>query len=85
MNQTDFRKAVYHEQRIEQAFENHRWFQLLRTDEMKTVMAQNGKEQKQYQTWLPSTGYNIQDYMNLFPIPVNEINLNNLTQNPGWK
>lgn len=85
LDKAGFRTAVYKEQRIEDAFENHRWYQLLRTGQAKTVMTANGPQQKAYQTWLPSDSYNIQDYKMLFPIPLNEINLNDLTQNEGWQ
>lgn len=84
LSQDAFRTAVWHEERVEEAFEDHRWFQLLRTGQVLSVMAQNGIEQKSYQTWLPSTAYNMQSYMLLFPIPFNEVQLNNLTQNSGW-
>ncbi|HEX5553156.1 MAG TPA: hypothetical protein VFX43_07895 [Chitinophagaceae bacterium] len=53
LNQGAFRKAVYHEQRVESAFEGHR-FQLLRTGMAIDVMTQHGKEQKTYQKWLPN-------------------------------
>lgn len=85
LNKADFRKAVYHEQRIEDAFENHRWYQLLRTGEAKTVMIANGAEQKSYQKWLPASSYDVQDYKLLFPIPLNEIQLNDIDQNDGWQ
>lgn len=85
LSQADFRKAVYHEQRVENAFENHRWYQLLRTGEAKARMTANGAEQKSYQKWLPASSYDIQDYKILFPIPLNEIQLNNIEQNEGWQ
>src|SRR5699024_2066784 len=49
LSQSQFRKAVYHEERVENAFEDHRWFQLLRTDRAVPVMTENGKQQKGYQ------------------------------------
>lgn len=85
LDKTAFRTAIYQEERIEDAFENHRWYQLLRTGQVKTVMTKNGIEQKAYQTWLPKDSYNIQDYMELYPIPLKEIQLNGLVQNPGWQ
>lgn len=84
LNKEDFREAVYHEERIEGAFENHRWYQLLRTGLAKEVMTTNGKEQKKYQTWLPSSSYAVEDYKLLFPIPLYEVNLNKIPQNEGW-
>jgi hypothetical protein len=84
LNQEKFRTAVYHEQRMEDAFENHRWFQLLRTGKAKEVMTANGQQQKTYQSWLPASSYDLQDYKLLFPIPLTEIQLNGIEQNEGW-
>lgn len=84
LSQDAFRDSVWHEERVEEAFEDHRWFQLLRTGQALSVMAHNGTKQKSYQTWLPPTAYNMQSYMLLFPIPFNEVTLNKLQQNPGW-
>lgn len=85
LSQDAFRQAVYHEERIEEAFENHRWFQLVRTGQALSVMTKNGAEQKAYQTWLPASSYSLKQYMLLYPIPTNEVTLNSLTQNPGWQ
>lgn len=85
LSQGAFRQAVYHEERVEEAFEDHRWFQLVRTGQALSVMTRNGAEQKAYQTWLPANSYSIQQYMLLWPIPINEVTLNKLTQNPGWQ
>ncbi|MDR0791743.1 MAG: RagB/SusD family nutrient uptake outer membrane protein [Chitinophagaceae bacterium] len=85
LNQSDFRNALFKEERVEEAFENHRWYQLLRTGTAIDIMTQNGIEQRAYQTWLPPNSYNIQAYELLFPIPLNEVLLNNIAQNPGWQ
>ncbi len=85
MSQSQFRTAVYHEERVESAFEDHRWFQLKRTGMAISVMTKNGSEQKTYQTWLPTGSYDLTKDKLLFPIPIHDIQLNkNLTQNPGW-
>lgn len=85
LSQPEFRNAVYHEERVENAFEDHRWFQLLRTERAIPVMTKNGEEQKEYQKWLPSSSYDIQEYKLLFPIPTHNVDLNDdLDQNPGW-
>src|SRR5699024_628336 len=62
LSQSQFRKEIYHEERVENAFENHRWFQLVRTDRAIQVMTENGNQQNKYQKWLPSSSYNIQEY-----------------------
>jgi tetratricopeptide (TPR) repeat protein len=62
---------VFDERRAEFAFENQRWFDLLRTGNVKEIMQVHGKQ--------------FQDHSVLFPIPAAEIDVNpNLTQNPGY-
>ncbi|MGK6350038.1 RagB/SusD family nutrient uptake outer membrane protein [Parapedobacter sp. DT-150] len=84
LGQEAFREAVYHEQRVEVAFENHRWYQLLRTGKAVEVMTAHGTEEKERLTRLSSAAYNIQPHKLLFPIPAREIRLNGFEQNPGW-
>ncbi len=76
-DQASFRLAVEKERRFELAFENHRWFDLLRTGRAIAVMNQS----------VPGTGKITIDAHNLlFPIPAIEINASagKLTQNPGY-
>lgn len=62
---------VFEERRAEFAFENHRWFDLLRMGGVKELMQLHGKQ--------------FQDFNVLFPIPAAELAINpNLTQNPGY-
>jgi SusD family. len=84
LDQEAFREAVAHEQRVELAFENHRWYQLLRTGKAIEVMTQHGIEEKERLTRLSDAAYNIQTHKLLFPIPEREIRLNGFEQNPGW-
>ena len=77
-SQEKFRDALALERRLELAFENHRWFDLVRTGKaLETVNANNGGsvlkvDAKQHQL--------------LFPIPQNQIDAsaNKLIQNPGY-
>ncbi|HET6528678.1 MAG TPA: RagB/SusD family nutrient uptake outer membrane protein [Balneolaceae bacterium] len=72
MSQSAFRKAVYHERRVELALEGHRWWDLVRTGRAMEVMTAHGRG-------------SIQEYNLLFPIPQSEIDVNpKLTQNPGY-
>lgn len=76
----DFLLAIEKERRVELAFENHRWFDLVRTERAKAVMTQEQKEQ---------TGFNPSswsDNMLLFPIPLQAIQSNpeKIKQNPGY-
>ncbi|MBD0254167.1 MAG: RagB/SusD family nutrient uptake outer membrane protein, partial [Cytophagales bacterium] len=67
--QEAFREKVYAERRVELAFENHRWFDLLRTGRAQTLLAAKGAQPR---------------YL-LLPIPQRERDLNpNLTQNEGY-
>lgn len=84
MNTEELREAIYHEQRVELAFENHRWFNLIRTGRAVEVMNDHGKKQKAVQSRLSDAAYNVQEYMLLYPIPQREVRLNNFQQNPGW-
>jgi hypothetical protein len=75
-----FLLAIEKERRVELAFENHRWFDLVRTERAKTVMSQEQKEQNGFNTASWS------DNMLLFPIPLSVIQSNpdKIKQNPGY-
>jgi len=71
LSQADMRLALEGERRVELAFENHRWFDLLRTD--------------RYLPVLTGKGLKVQAYQKLYPIPQRETDLNKaLTQNAGY-
>lgn len=94
LNQDSFRNAVLHERRIELAFENHRWFDLKRTktpEELAEFLNDHGDLEKSNPTTtrggIPFTSgdYVFEPYEALFPIPADEILINEeLTQNPGY-
>lgn len=64
-------EEVFEERRREFAFENQRWFDLLRTGKIKEIMSLHGKQ--------------MQDFHVLFPIPQSEIDINpKLIQNEGY-
>ena len=70
-DQSSFRLAIEQERRVEFAFEDQRWFDLVRTGRYVTVM--NAKK------------LNVKDFNVLYLIPQREISLNkNLVQNPGY-
>jgi len=80
LNQTDARTAIRNERRVELCFEAERWFDLVRWNifipvmtAFKTAGSVNG------------TIGNITANLNVYPIPLREIQLNpNLSQNPGY-
>ena len=76
----EFLLAIEKERRVELAFENQRWFDLVRTERAKDVMIQEQKEQTGFN---PSTW---SDNMLLFPIPLQVIQSNpeKIKQNPGY-
>ncbi|MEX0906514.1 MAG: RagB/SusD family nutrient uptake outer membrane protein [Balneolaceae bacterium] len=94
LTQESFREAVLQERRIELAFENHRWFDLKRTNTPEE-MAQFLNEYGEYARNNPTTSregvpfsagdYIFEPYEALFPIPADQILINDqLTQNPGY-
>lgn len=67
-----YREAMENERALELCFENHRWFDLLRTGRAIDVMANHG--------------INVSQHRLLYPIPQREIDVSNgkLTQNSGY-
>jgi starch-binding outer membrane protein, SusD/RagB family len=87
VTQDAVRKAIAHERRVELAFENKRWLDLVRTGQAVPVMTAFGQALKAdgAHTYLLSTDYNVTATRLLFPIPQSEININpKVTQNPGY-
>ncbi|WP_187774950.1 RagB/SusD family nutrient uptake outer membrane protein [Pedobacter sp. BS3] len=79
------RSIILHERRVELAFENKRWIDLVRTGNAITVMNAFGVSQKQKYSYLQPGSYNVTQDRLLFPIPNAEILLNEkLEQNPGY-
>ena len=69
-SQTEFRTAIAQERRIELAFENHRWFDLIRTGQAITVMAAHGIAEKAIKSYVLPNSYTT---INLkFPYPFRE-------------
>lgn len=85
LSQSEFRKAVYHEMRVELAFENHRWFNLLRTGRALKVMKAHAEKVRNIQPYLVEPVYQIKKYKLAYPIPSRLITLNpDIQQNPGY-
>jgi len=92
-DQADLRDAILHERRIELAFENKRWHDLVRTGNAVSVMNAFGANvtanpgDYYYAPGNAPTGasFNVTDNKLVYPIPFRELNLNpDLTQNPGY-
>ena len=84
LSKEDLREAIAKEQRVEVAFENHRWYQLLRTDKAVQIMNDHGVEEKARLSRLSNASYQVQDFMLLYPIPSREIQVNGIEQNLGY-
>ncbi len=64
-------EMVYNERRVEFAFENHRWFDMLREGDVIRKLQLHGKQPQEHNL--------------IFPIPAQELAINpNLTQNEGY-
>jgi hypothetical protein len=84
-NQTSLRAIILHERRVELAFENHRWNDLVRTGTAIPVMTAYGAKAKIIYSNLPADAFTIAPYRLLFPIPQSERGINpGLTQNSGY-
>jgi len=84
-NQSSLRKLIFHERRVELAFENHRWEDLLREGDAVNIINTVGKKIKVDAPYTPAGAYNIDDHNLLFPIPQTDLDLNSLLfQNPGY-
>ncbi|TXF89972.1 RagB/SusD family nutrient uptake outer membrane protein [Neolewinella aurantiaca] len=72
-NQEELRTAILRERRVELALEQHRWFDLVRTNRAASIMQALGKPF-------------IEGKHELFPIPQGEVDLSEgaLEQNPGY-
>ena len=91
--QSQLRDVIQNERRIELAFENKRWTDLVRTGKAIEVMnAQGARIAANPQAYyypqnvtIPSGAYTVTETRLLFPIPEREIRLNpTFVQNPGY-
>jgi len=85
-DQAVVRDTIAHERRVELAFENKRWFDLVRTDKAIDVMTAYGIKQKATYSFLPASSYNVTTNKMIYAIPFRENQLNpaGLWQNPGY-
>lgn len=87
------RDIILHERRVELAFENKRWHDLVRTSKAVSVMNAFGEEVKTKPSYYyyapgdtpPPNSFNVTQNSLLYPIPITEIIINpSLIQNPGY-
>jgi hypothetical protein len=81
-NQDDLRQAIRHERRVELGMEAHRWYDICRWGIAKEVMdAYAATETDEAKAEMAVF---VKGQHELFPIPSEEIDLNPMTQNPGY-
>lgn len=80
--QAAFRAAIFQERKVELAFENHRWYDLVRSGDAVTVMNAHGVREKVLSPNNPASSYQVTTNKLLLPIPIREVTLDNLPQNP---
>jgi hypothetical protein len=79
------RTIILHERRVELAFENHRWFDLVRTGQAIAVMNAFGVQQKLKYSYLLPKAYTVTQNRLIYAIPFREIQVNKaLLQNPDY-
>lgn len=82
---TALRTIIAHERRVELAFENKRYQDLIRTGQAIPVLTAYGAKMKQQYGYLLPQTYNVTQNRLLYAIPLREIQLNpKLVQNPGY-
>lgn len=84
LSKVEVTNLIAKERQVEFCFENQRWYDLKRTGKAVEVMTAHGIREKAKKTFLYPESYTIAPNKLLAPIPVNEISINQLTQNPGY-
>ncbi|CAM3805807.1 RagB/SusD family nutrient uptake outer membrane protein [Mucilaginibacter galii] len=97
LSQAAMRDAIRHERAVELAFEDHRWYDIMRWKKGPEIVAQpiyamnvvkNANGSFTYTRVVMPANYQkvFKDYMHRYPIPRSEIYKSNgkLIQNPGW-
>lgn len=84
--QATLRDLIMKERQVELAFENHRWYDLVRTGKAVEVMTAHGLLQKAQRpaTEVEPNAYQVTESKLLLPIPQTEVTLDQLAQNPGY-
>jgi starch-binding outer membrane protein, SusD/RagB family len=76
--------AIERERRLELAFENHRWFDLVRTGKAVEVMTAHGLEQRAEKGDIEVTPLAYTNIRTVLAIPFSQVQNFGMTQNPGW-
>ncbi len=84
LSKTSLETLIAKERQVEFCFENQRWYDLKRTGKAIEVITKHGKREAANKPYLYEQAYAITENKLLAPIPVNEVSVNKLTQNPGY-
>ncbi len=84
LSQAELEKLIAKERQVEFCFENQRWYDLKRTGKAVEVMTRHGQRELLLKPYSYEGAYVITPNKLLAPIPVNEVSVNKLTQNPGY-
>lgn len=84
LDQAALETLIAKERQVEFCFENQRWYDLKRTGKALDVMMAHGAREIALKPFLYNTAYQMEPYKLLAPIPVEQIKVNNLEQNPGY-
>lgn len=83
--QSVLRDTIAHERRVELAFENKRWFDLVRTGQAIPVLSAYGVNMKKALPFLLPNSWSVTDTKMIYAIPFRETQVNpGLGQNPGY-
>ncbi|MEW4923869.1 RagB/SusD family nutrient uptake outer membrane protein [Algibacter sp. 2305UL17-15] len=82
-SQTEALDKIAIERRLELAFENHRWFDLVRTGKAVDVMKAHGDDLLALKPHL-TQGLEYENIRTLLAIPFNQVDQYGYPQNPGW-
>lgn len=83
-NKATLEVLIAKERQVEFCFENQRWFDLKRTGKALEVMTAHGIRQKANGSYVFDDSYLITENELLAPIPVDQVLINKLEQNPGY-
>lgn len=78
------RTLIAKERQTEFCFENQRWYDLKRTGKAIEVMTAHGKREKSSKVFLFPESYTLNSNKLIAPLPVSQVSINKLTQNPGY-
>ena len=80
--EADLSKTIADERRRELAFENHRYFDLLRTGQLVAVMTAHGIAEKALKPTVPAEAYT--NIRTIIGLPLGQVQEFDFTQNEGW-